>query len=385
MAVFRLLGISGLGLMLVFTTAQSKPIRVGAFEGVGTSGAGWHDMIHTASRVIGTILANPDAENIGPNLVVPPGGVQYTPFGRVTGAGTPGTEEKASFLAALDTLDVVVFISNTAFETIFPDSTERARLADFWRRKGVVSIHTTTDSRGQWPLWDSLHGTRFRNHPSTDRTGTLRLDTAARADASWRFLNRSLSDTAFQDEWMYFTATGESIRSTPGLKVTVNLDEATISGTNLPAPMGDHPMSWYRDFPEGGRFFYTAMGHRPNVWTSATNQPRFVRRQVYNAILWAAGVDSTGAVSVRNPQVTRAGRGFTDAARLSLSGGTLTVSLLRDGAHTVEILGLDGRRVASRRGAGRGGYAFENLRPGAVYAVTVTAGGQRFTRMAVIK
>jgi type 1 glutamine amidotransferase len=279
-----------------------------------------------------------------------------------------------------------VFILNQNIDSIFNDSVSRARIENFWKRKGFVSVHSTTENRGRWPRWDSLHGTRFRNHPSApDRNATLKLDTISRAEPSWRLLNAGLSDTDFVDEWLYFQDNGSTIRATPGLKVTVNLDEATVSGSNPPVPMGDHPMSWYREFPEGGRFFYTAMGSRPNLWNTALNQPRFVRRQVYNAILWAAGVDSTGAVSVRNPQVTRAGRGFTDAARLSLSGGTLTVSLLRDGAHTVEILGLDGRRVASRRSVVRGDYAFENLSPGAVYAVTVTAGGQRFSRMAVIK
>jgi hypothetical protein len=75
----------------------------------------------------------------------------------------------------------------------------------------------------------------------------------------------------------------------------------------------------------------------------------------------------------------RSGR-FADHAGLSLSGGTLTVSLLRNGPHEVGIRTLDGRRVDLRRGTGRLEYRFANLRPG-VYMISVTTGGQRLARL----
>ena len=48
------------------------------------------------------------------------------------------------------------------------------------------------------------------------------------------------------------------------------------------------------------------------------------------------------------------------------------MSLLHNGAHTVELLALDGRRIDSRHGAARGEYSFANLRPG-VHLIAVTS------------
>jgi hypothetical protein len=374
--------LAGLLPLVLAQAAFLAPIRVGVFRGhsPGIEG-GWP--FQTASNAISAVLENPGSQNLGPGLVVPSEGFRYDQFGV---SGTPSTQQKETFLSALDSLDAVIFLSNDVISGIFTDSASRGRIIEFAKRKGLVSVYFSSESIS-WPAWDSLHGGRFVTLTPNARMATLHLDTAARREAIWRFLNKGLPDTArFQEYWSSFRPKGDTIRNWPGLRPTVRLDEASVEGGLAShAVMGDHPISWYRVHEAGGRFFYTGLGYRTQNYTGTDAGAFFVRRQIYNAILWAAGVDSTGAVSVRNPQVTREGRGFTDAARLSLSGGTLTVSLLRDGAHTVEILGLDGRRVASRRGAGRGGYAFENLRPGAVYAVTVTAGGQRFTRMAVIK
>jgi type 1 glutamine amidotransferase len=249
----------------------------------------------------------------------------------------------------------------------------------------VVCVHATTDSFGAWPEWDALHGTRFQNHPSSDRYATVRLDTLSGQDDSWTFLNRGLADTTFLEEWFSFTTNADVIRATPGLKTTLNIDETSYTGGMGGArAMGeDHPMSWYREFPEGGRFFYTALGHRANLYQGGS-QPRFLRRQLYNAILWAAGHNGDGTSVRGEGRGTEVSGGrFADHARAAFSGGTLTVSLLRDGPHAVGILGLDGRRVAEQRGTGRQEYAFASLRPG-VHIVSVTTGAGRAARLVTI-
>jgi type 1 glutamine amidotransferase len=287
-----------------------------------------------------------------------------------------------AFVDALDTLNVVVFVNNTEIGKIFMDSIHRQMIESFSRSKGIVSIHLTTDSRGSWLAWDSLQGARVQNHPPSERYATIRLDTLSGKDASWHFLNRGLADTTLHDLWLSFTTNADVIRATPGLKTTINIDESSYAGGlgGARAMGADHPMSWYREFPEGGRSFYTAIGYSANLYQGGA-QSRFLRRQLYNAILWAAGVDSTGAVSIRGINPEQASR-FADAARVAFAGSTLAVSILKDGPHAIEIRGLDGRQVAARRGEGRAVHEFAGLRPGAVYAVSVTTeSGQKLARL----
>jgi hypothetical protein len=367
--------------------AIAAPIRVGVFK---TNGPGkyWHTNMHTAGSVIAAMLADPHAARLGPALIVPVSGFSVTQFGLVEPAtGTATVQQQSEFIAALDTLEVVVFPDITDFGSSMPDTDRRARLLSFMKRKGVVSIYGTTDSYGTWAPWDSLHGARFQNWPSSSRQATLHLDSVAMETPTFRFLTRGLPDTArFLDQWMSFTTNGDVIRAKPGLTVTVTIDEASYNGgLGGTRAMGDHPMSWAREWPEGGRLFYTAVGERAqNYRDTAATTPLgsyFTRRQLYNAILWAAKVDTNGVVSVDGDKVGKASPSrFADHARLSLSGGALTVTLLRDGAHTVEIRGLDGHRVATAQVSGKTTHRFSGLSTGSVYFVVIRAEHERLVQ-----
>jgi hypothetical protein len=263
----------------------------------------------------------------------------------------------------------------------------RTALMAHIQSKGYIAAHATTDSYGTWAGLDSIHAARFQNHPSGDRNGKLRLDSLdmsySAADSAWKFLNRSLADTTFLEEWFSFTTNGNVIRSYPGVKVTVNIDEGSYAGGlgGARAMGADHPMSWYRYLPGGGRFFYTAVGHRANIWQFG-NQPRFLKRQLYNAIVWAAGYDTVGTSTSIKPgkAVGRA----ADYSRLSLTPSELTVTTILKGSHTVELLGVDGKRLAFREGAGSDkSYSFTGLRSG-VYAVAVSTTEGRSSRLVTV-
>jgi hypothetical protein len=374
-------------LLSLAATTFPAPIRVGVFKGIGSGCSCWRTSIHTAGNVISDILANPLTSNLGPDLVLPLDTFLVGQYGTPSSAtGPPTPDQKRTFIEALDSLDVVVFPNTAHYAGLFTDSTERAKIEAFAKIRGVVSIHMSIYRLGSpiWEQWDSLHGAIFQNYPSSDRTASIYLDTISQSEPSWKFLNRGLTDTAFLESWISFTTNGEAIRNVPKLKVTLRVDESSYAGGLGGArAMGtDHPLSWYRSFSEGGRFFYTAIGGRGNLYQGAAPS-RFLRRQLYNAILWAAGVDSTGTVSIADRNRARHPR-FGDHARMSFNANALTVSLLRDGPNKVEVLGVDGRRMAFRRGEGRTEHRFDALRSGA-YIVVVTTGKQRVTRMAVVE
>jgi hypothetical protein len=377
------------------STATAAPIRVGFFKGIGSSRY-WNTNIHTAGTALATLLANPDAANLGPALVKPAAGIVLSFFGLDSAQqGTPSAGQKAAFMSALDSLDVIVFPNNVGFASIFTDTVNRAKLEWFFKTRGVVSLHWTTQTttgNPYWGAWDSLPGTLSGGWITTG-SGTLRRDSAAAQYPAARFLNRGLPDTArFAEKWLSHTRHADSLRAISGLKVTMTLDSASLSSSGATRLSARQPYSWYRTIPEGGRFFYTGLGDRVELFTGAarldstgdTTRPanNFLRRQLYNAILWAAGVDSNGVVSVRDRASKNVSK-FSDAPRIALNGGALSVSILQDGVHRIELKGLDGRRMALRKGTGKMDHTFTGLHSGVQLVVVTTTAGRQTRRVVI--
>jgi hypothetical protein len=67
------------------------------------------------------------------------------------------------------------------------------------------------------------------------------------------------------------------------VKVTMKLDTANTDMTKKDIVAKEFPLSWYRAYGKG-RVFYTALGHRPEVWQDERYQTMIV-----NAIRWGAG------------------------------------------------------------------------------------------------
>jgi type 1 glutamine amidotransferase len=372
---------------------KDRPIRVGMFKGTGTGSRYWHTNIHTSHTVLAGILANPAGANLGDSLVIPTAGFSFYSMpialntagtAECTGNGCgPNATQIAGFVAAMDTLDVIIMSSVVDWGSRVSNVTQREAFQNFWNTKGYVAIHAITDTYGTWAPLDTIHGARFRGHPA-EQNGTIRRDSVFETDTNYRYLNRGVFsngiDTTFFEEWFYFTTTAATIRSQPHLKPTVKLVEASIANPGSQAPMGDHPHSWYKQLPTGGRFFYTAVGHRSQVWQTV----RSFRRQVYNGILWTAKYDSLATVtSIRHngkaPGVAQ------DYSRLSVTPGALTVTMIPSGSHTVELLSVDGKRIAFQQGEGRDkSYQFTGLRAG-VYAVSVGTSAGRSNRLVTVQ
>ena len=110
---------------------------------------------------------------------------------------------------------------------------------------GFVGIHSATDTEYDWPWYGQLVGAYFGSHPAQQTATFNIIDTN---NIATRFLPRSWKR---HDELYNFKWIGE------GLHVLIKIDENSYTG----GKNGDnHPMSWYHDF-EGGRAFYTALGH----------------------------------------------------------------------------------------------------------------------------
>lgn len=147
-------------------------------------------------------------------------------------------------------VDAIVFLS-TSTDPKKPESewfqgARRDALQAFVRRGGgIVGIHAASDSHYHWPWYQRMIGGHFVSHPKGTPTGTVKIvDPTHR---STRGLPEKITRT---DEWYYF---GDY---NPEMKLLVTLDPQSIGEKDV----NPNPVSWSHTF-EGGRVFYTAMGH----------------------------------------------------------------------------------------------------------------------------
>jgi glucose/arabinose dehydrogenase len=208
-----------------------------------------HPSIEDAKRVLGNL---DPAEGIAPVFTEDP--VVFTDDG-------------------LRDVDVVVF-ANTTGDVL--DQTQQEALVRFVRSgRGYVGVHSAADTEHTWPWYGRLVGAYFINHPLLPVEVTVTRED--RLHPSTAHLDASFT---FTDEIYNFD---RNPRHDHAILLTV--DEAGFIFPNFPdgPSMGaDHPIAWYKEF-EGGRSFYTNLGHRPETW----EDPRF-QRHLLAGIRWAA-------------------------------------------------------------------------------------------------
>jgi len=186
------------------------------------------------------------------------------------------TEDAARFTdAELVRYRVVVFLSTTGD---ILDSGQKAAFERFVRSGGgFVGIHSASDTEYRWAWYGRLAGAYFASHPEIQRA-TVRIEDPDQV--STKDLPRSWERT---DEWYNF-------RSNPrgNLHVLAVLDESTYSGGKMGA---DHPIAWCQQI-DGGRSWYTAMGH-----TSESYAEPLFRLHLLGGIETAAGTAGGCAAS----------------------------------------------------------------------------------------
>ncbi|HWD88318.1 MAG TPA: ThuA domain-containing protein [Mucilaginibacter sp.] len=140
----------------------------------------------------------------------------------------------------------VIFLSTTG--TVFNDA-ERAAFTKYIESGGgFVGIHSATDTEYDWPWYGKLVGAYFKNHPSKQQVATLHI-----TDPNFIATKGLPIEWKRLDEWYNFRV----VPSDKDVHVLITIDEKTYEGGND----GDyHPMSWYHSY-DGGRAFYTALGH----------------------------------------------------------------------------------------------------------------------------
>lgn len=207
--------------------------------------------------------------------------------------------------------DAVVFY--TTGELPIPDEHKRG-LVDWVAAGGAfVGVHCATDTFYEYPPYQEMLGGVFDGHPWHEEV-TLRVEDRAHPACAALGESLELVDEIYQfrefrryPNYPLLSLTGEHADLSKGKRAD-----------------GDYVNAWFKDWGEG-RVFYTALGHRAEVW----EDERF-REHLVAGIVWA--ID--GETSPQPPEdAARLLEGDLEAwchadssdARWDLAGGVLTV------------------------------------------------------------
>jgi type 1 glutamine amidotransferase len=199
---------------------------------------------------------------------IPDGIAAVKALGAQHGFAVEATEDPTAFTdQSLGRFAAVVFMSTTGDVL---DSTQQAAFQRYIRSgHGFVGVHSATDTEYDWPWYGQLVGAYFKRHP---RVQDAKLDVRDRTHVSTKCLP---AEWTRRDEWYDFRAVPPA-----DAKILITIDEKSYSG----GEMGDlHPMAWYHAF-DGGRAFYTEMGH-----TNESYKEQAYLDHLAGGILWAIG------------------------------------------------------------------------------------------------
>jgi cytochrome c len=183
------------------------------------------------------------------------------------------TEDAGQFTAEnLKRYRAVVFL-NTTGDILNPE-----QQSEFERYiqagGGYLGIHSATDTEYQWEWYGRLAGAYFLDHPNPNNVQKGKFIVALRKHWATQMMPDQFERT---DEFYSFK------QISPNINVLVKIDEKSYQG----GKNGDnHPMSWYQEF-DGGRSFYTAMGHTDETFS----EPLFLEH-IYAGLQYVMGGDT---------------------------------------------------------------------------------------------
>jgi uncharacterized protein len=175
----------------------------------------------------------------------------------------------------LEQFQAVIFLCTTG--DIFDSAQQKVMERFIQSGKGYVGIHSASDTEYDWDWYTKLVGRMFKIHPMIQ---TARINIL---DASFPGLQGFEGNKLWTEEWYDFGP--EKIA---GLNYIMAVDESSYNpkvqwGEKKSDGMGKlHPIAWYHTY-DGGRSFYTALGHMPTDFSD----PAFLNH-LYAGIFWAA-------------------------------------------------------------------------------------------------
>jgi type 1 glutamine amidotransferase len=175
----------------------------------------------------------------------------------------------------LEQFQVIIFLNTTG--NVLDSAQQKVMERFIQSGKGYVGIHSASDTEYDWDWYTKLVGRMFYIHPPV-QTAKLQV-----LDPKFPGLQGFADGKLWTDEEYQFGPEKVS-----DLHYILGVDEKSYNpkvnwGGKKAEGMGDlHPLAWYHNY-DGGRSFYTALGHLPTVFNDAA-----FLNHLYAGILWAA-------------------------------------------------------------------------------------------------
>ena len=146
----------------------------------------------------------------------------------------------------LKEIKTIIFLNTT--EEILTDVEQKVMESFIKSGKGFVGVHAAADTEYNWQWYGKLVGAYYRNHPEVMNGKILTIN--------HKITNHLDSEWEIEDEWYNFDYVNYDIN------ILLNLDEDSYIGGEHP---DYHPITWYHEY-DGGRSFYTGLGHTKEVY-----------------------------------------------------------------------------------------------------------------------
>ncbi|MEM6963572.1 MAG: ThuA domain-containing protein [Bacteroidota bacterium] len=179
------------------------------------------------------------------------------------------TEDSTHFSEGnLKQYNSVIFLNTT--QNVLGKNEEQAFEKYMNQGGGFVGIHAAADTEYSWDFYATMLGAQFASHPKTQEAKmnvhkNCNHPSIAHLEETW----------IKTDEWYNFKKPVPSY-----VNVLLDMDESSYEGKRMDMY---HPIAWYHSF-EGGRVFYTGLGHTPKTFSNET-----FLEHLKNGILWTAG------------------------------------------------------------------------------------------------
>ncbi len=181
------------------------------------------------------------------------------------------SEDSGVFTATnLKQYRVVIFLNTTG--DVFNEDQKKAFEGYIRSGGGFVGIHAASDTEFNWPWFGRLVGAYFLDHPNNPNVKPGKFVVLMKNHWATKHMPDEFTHT---DEFYNFRALPTGVTS------VLKVDETSYTGGKHP---DFHPMSWYHEY-DGGRSFYTALGHTHESYSD----PLFLQH-VWAGIRYAAGL-----------------------------------------------------------------------------------------------
>lgn len=144
---------------------------------------------------------------------------------------------------------------------------------------GFVGIHSASDTEYKWPFYTEMIGAQFKSHPKQQKAKLI-----VHKETNHPAVQHYADSFEHFDEWYNFKKPVAK-----HVNVLLELDESSYSGKRMGTK---HAIAWYHHY-QGGRVFYTGMGH-----TIKSYQNQDFLTHLKEGILWS--LDKTDVTINKN-------------------------------------------------------------------------------------